>query len=144
MTEIQTEIEIAASAERVWQVLTDFRAYPHWTDFMQPLNGNLQVGARLIVRIYPWLGLPISFRALVLRADPGRELRWQGVLLLSSLFRGEHSFLIEPLGEHRVKFAQRETYSGLLAPFLMLLLKGRNRRGFEKMNRDLQARAEHL
>ena len=31
MKEIITDIEINASAERVWQVLTDFAAYPQWT-----------------------------------------------------------------------------------------------------------------
>ncbi len=144
MTEIRTQIEIAASPGRVWQLLTDFRAYPQWNAFMQPLKGELKTGARLKVRIHPWPWLTASFHALVLRAEPARELRWQGVLLLPSLFRGEHSFMIEPLGERRVRFVQQESYTGLLRPLLMAILKKRNQRVFEEMNRALQARAEEV
>lgn len=111
---------------------------------MQPLKGELKAGARLKVRVHPWPWLAISFHALVRRAEPGHELRWQGVLLLSSLFRGEHSFVIEPLGEHHVRFVQRETYTGLLSPLLMAILKKRNRHVFEEMNRALRTRAEQV
>jgi uncharacterized protein YndB with AHSA1/START domain len=34
MKEIYTEIEINASAEEVWHVLTDFGAYPEWNLFL--------------------------------------------------------------------------------------------------------------
>lgn len=142
LTEIATEIEIAASPERVWQVLTDFPAYPQWNPFMHLVNGELRAGGCLKARVLYRHGLRLSFRALVLRAEPARELRWQGVLLFSGLFQGEHSFVIQPLGEGRVRFTQHETYTGVLAPLLMAFLKERNRRGFEEMNRALQARAE--
>jgi hypothetical protein len=142
--EIHTEIEIAASAERVWQVLTDFPAYPAWNTVMHILKGELQAGNRLKVQVRPWPGVTVSFQAIVLHVEPERELRWQGVLLLARLFKGEHSFLLEPLGRDRARFVQREVYSGLLAPLLLLILTGRNRRAFEEMNRALKARAEQI
>ncbi len=84
----------------------------------------------------------MSFRPTVLVADPNRELRWLGHLWVRGLFDGEHSFSIEPLGEGRVRFVQRERFGGLLLPLLSKMLDGDTRRGFEEMNRALKLRSE--
>ncbi|MBI4544746.1 MAG: SRPBCC family protein [Gemmatimonadetes bacterium] len=44
MKELYAEIDIEASAERVWQVLTDFAAYPEWNPFMRSISGTLEQG----------------------------------------------------------------------------------------------------
>ena len=108
MKEIHTEIEINASAEKVWRVLTDFAAYPEWNPFVQFVEGEVRVGTRLQVYIQPSGGNGMLFRPTVLVADPNRELRWLGHLWFPGLFDGDHSFSIEPLGEGHVRFVQRE------------------------------------
>lgn len=40
MTELNTEIEIRASAERVWNALMDFDAYPKWNPFVREISGR--------------------------------------------------------------------------------------------------------
>jgi hypothetical protein len=140
--EIHTEIEINASAEKVWRVLTDFAAYSEWNPFVRRMEGEVSVGARLHVTIQPSGSKGMSFRPTVLVAEPNGELRWLGHFWLPGLFDGEHSFSIEPLGEGRVRFVQRERFGGLLLPFLSKMLDGDTRRGFEEMNRALKLRAE--
>lgn len=81
MKEIITDIEINASAERVWQVLTDFAAYPQWNPFIRRAKGEAKAGARLKVYIQPSGAQGMSFRPTVLKAEPNRELRWLGHLL---------------------------------------------------------------
>ena len=142
MKEIHTEIEINAAAEKVWRVLTEFAAYPDWNPFVRRVEGEVSVGSRLLVDIEPSGSKGMSFRPTVLVADPNREFRWLGHLWLPGLFDGEHSFLIEPLGEGRVRFVQRERFGGLLVPLLSIMLDGDTRRGFEEMNRALKLRAE--
>jgi hypothetical protein len=142
MKEIHTEIEINAPAEKVWQVLTDFAAYPEWNPFVRLVEGEVRVGARLHIYIQPSGGKGMSFRPTVLVADPNREFRWLGHLWFPGLFDGEHSFVIEPLGEGCVRFVQRERFGGLILPFLSKMLDGDIRRGFEEMNRALKLRAE--
>ena len=142
MKEIHTEIEINAPTEEVWRVLTDFAAYPEWNPFVRRGEGEVKVGARLHVSIQPSGGKGMSFRPTVLVADPDRELRWLGRLWVPGLFDGEHAFVIEPLGEGRVRFVQRERFGGLLVPLLSKMLDGETRRGFEEMNRTLKLRAE--
>jgi hypothetical protein len=82
------------------------------------------------------------FCPTVLVAEPNRELRWLGHLLLPGIFDGEHSFVVEPLGEGHVRFIQRERFKGLLVPFLSKMLDGDISRGFNEMNRALKLRAE--
>lgn len=84
MKELQTEIEIDATPARVWQVLTDFDAYPDWNPFIRGISGEAQPGARLEVRIEPPGGRAMTFKPTVLQAEPGRELRWLGRFLAPS------------------------------------------------------------
>ncbi len=78
----------------------------------------------------------------VVKAEPNRELRWLGHLLVPGLFDGEHIFAIEPLGANPVRFVQRETFTGLLVPLFARRLHTETLRGFEEMNRALKIEAE--
>jgi hypothetical protein len=144
MKELRTEIEIQASAERVWQLLTDFPSFPQWNPFIRKASGNISVGERLEVRLQPSGASAMTFRPTVLKVEPNREFRWLGHLLIAGLFDGEHSFTIEPLGEGRVRFTQREIFRGLLVPLLARGLDTDTQRGFEEMNQALKARAEQV
>ena len=142
MKELHSEIEIATSPERVWGILTDFASYPQWNPFIRRISGELKVDERLDVRLEPPDSRGITLRPTVLNAEPNRQLRWLGHLLVPGLFDGEHSFLIQPLGEDRVRFVQSEEFRGLLVPLFARSLDNSTRRGFEEMNRALKERAE--
>ncbi len=142
MKQLHTEIEINAPAERVWEVLTDFASYPQWNPFIRQATGVPRIGERLEVHLQPPGGRGMSFKPKVLNAEPNRELRWLGHILIPGLFDGEHSFTIEPRGENRVRFVQREAFKGLLVPLFARSLETNTQRGFEEMNRALKERAE--
>jgi hypothetical protein len=142
MKELRSQIEIQASAERVWQILTDLASFPQWNPFIRRASGNIQVGERLKINIQPSGARGMTFRPTVLKAEPNRELRWKGHLLIPGLFDGEHIFTIEPLGANRVHFVQREIFTGLLVPFFTRGQDTNTRRGFEEMNQALKDRSE--
>ena len=142
MKELHSEIQIDAPAERVWDVLTDFASYPQWNPFIRHISGRLAPGERLQARLEPPGGRGMTFKPRVLNAEPNRELRWLGHLLVPGLFDGEHSFTIQPLDENRVRLVQRETFKGLLVPLFGRSLENNTQRGFEAMNRALKERAE--
>lgn len=77
----------------------------------------------------------------MLKAEPERELRWLGRVLLPGIFDGEHSFRIEPAGEGRVRFVQAERFSGVLVPLFGKTLE-KTKAGFIAMNEALKERAE--
>jgi hypothetical protein len=139
---LHSEIEIAAPAQRVWDILADTAAYPSWNPFIRRLEGTLRPGAGISVRIEPPGGTAMTFRPTVLAAEAGRELRWLGHLLVPGLFDGEHRFAIEPLDGGRVRFVQEEQFRGLLVPLFAKGLDSHTRAGFEAMNQALKARAE--
>ena len=141
-TQLRTEVEIRATPERVWEILTDFNAYSDWNPFIPRIAGPLAVGARLDAHLRPPGGRGMRFRPTVLAAAPARELRWLGHLGVPGLFDGEHGFRIEPLGPDRVRFVQEERFTGLLVPLFARSLDGPTRAGFEAMNRALKDRAE--
>jgi hypothetical protein len=138
---IETEIEIDAPPARVWAVLIDFATYPTWNPFVRRIAGEPSTGARLDVLLGPPGKRPMRFRPTVLRAEPERELRWLGHLLVRGLFDGEHAFELEPLGADRTRLRQSERFGGLLVPLVGGLL-AETRRGFVAMNEALKARAE--
>jgi hypothetical protein len=141
MREIRSEIEIAAPAGRVWEILTDFARFPEWNPFIRKAEGRAQVGARLTVLLQPAGGRATTFRPRVLKAEPGRELVWLGQLVVPGIFDGEHHFEIESRGDG-VRFVQREVFSGILAGVVLRQIGDATRAGFEAMNRALKARAE--
>jgi hypothetical protein len=141
MKDLHSEVEIQASAERVWQLLTDFERFPEWNPFIRQASGKIQAGERLEVKLQPPGGSPMTFRPTVLKAETDQELRWLGHLLIPGLFDGEHHFMIERLGVQRVRFVQGEQFKGLLVPLTAGMLE-KTRQGFEEMNRALKERAE--
>jgi hypothetical protein len=143
MKELHSEIEIAASPERVWDILTDFAAYPRWNPFIRSISGKLEVGERLEARLEPPGGRGITLRPTVLSAEPNRQLRWLGHLLVPGLFDGEHTLATKPLEENRVRFVQHEVFKGVLVPLVARSLAN-TLRGFEEMNEALKEQAEAL
>jgi hypothetical protein len=141
MRELRTQIEIDAPPERVWQVLTDFGAYPNWNPFIRSIEGELLVGARLKVRIEPPGARGMTFRPTVRAVEPTRELRWLGRLFLPRLVDGEHRLALEPLPGGRSRFIQSERFRGLLVGLLTGTLTA-TERGFEQMNEALKRRLE--
>lgn len=141
MREIHTEIEIGAAPAEVWRVLTDFGAYPEWNPFVKSVSGEPREGARLEIFVQVPEGPGMKFKPKVLRADPGRELRWVGTLPVPGLFNGEHFFRLEPSGAGRTRFHHGERFSGLMIPFMGGIIR-KTHRGYLLMNEALRARVE--
>jgi hypothetical protein len=140
-TTIQHEIEIDAPPSAVWAVLADTTAYPDWNPFVRRLSGDLREGAKLEAHIEAPGGRGMTFKPTVVAAEPGRELRWLGRLLLPGVFDGEHRFRLEPLASGGTRFVQSERFSGVLVRLLAGTL-AKTEIGFQAMNHALKARVE--
>jgi hypothetical protein len=140
--QLRTQIEIEATPERVWGVLTDFAAFGEWNPFMTRVDGDVRRGERLTIRMQPDGGRAMTFRPTVLEAEPNEHLRWVGRVLVRGVFDGEHSFTIERLGAGRVRLIQQEEFRGILVPFMARSLDRNTLPAFERMNQALKRRAE--
>ena len=141
MKELSTEIEFDGTPQEVWTTLTDLQTYPQWNTFIEKVDGELTVGAKLDVRLQPVDERGITMHPTVLAAEPGRELRWIGHLMIPGIFDGEHRFLIEEAGPGRVRFTQSERFGGIMVPLLWKKLRdGGTAKGFRAMNEALARR----
>ena len=138
MKKLEHITDIPAPTEEVWAVLTDTGSYAEWNPFIRKLEGPWARGARLAVAIKAGKR-EMSFRPPVLEYDEGRLIRWRGRLLLPGIVDGEHELRVEPLDTGTSRFTQRETFRGLLVPFLRGTLEDTDR-GFAEMNEALRQR----
>lgn len=138
--QVSGSIEIKADAARVWAVLTAPDA--SWNPFIREWDGSFTVGEKTRVKLGPPNERPFTFRPRVLVVEPGHALEWLGRTGgIPFLFDGHHRFLVEPIGEGRVRFTQTESFKGLLVPLLGSLLK-KTGEGFRLMNEALRDRAQ--
>ena len=140
--EIRTEIEILASADVVWGILTDFSSFKEWNPFILYARGELAEGSHFEVYLQPHGRKGMTFKPVWTAVDPPYELRWLGFLGPPGLLDGDHYFLLEEKGSGGIRFVQGEIYKGILVPFLPNSLKKGTLRGFRDMNRALKKRAE--
>ncbi len=138
---IHTEIEINASAERVWEILSDFESFASWNPFVTYVKGEAKEGATLKINVQPPDAKPMTFTPIVLKAEPNKELRWVGTMPMN-LFRGEHFYIIEPINEDKVLFIHGEIFSGWLVRLIWLTQGRKIAAGYTLMNEALKKRAE--
>jgi uncharacterized protein YndB with AHSA1/START domain len=117
--EMRTFIDIDATPERVWQVLTDLHAYPEWMPFGSSAEGTVAVGGRLSVTVPLWNGLMRrTMHLTVLEVDPPRRLRLRGRAArwgLPGLFAIERTFTIAPR-DGAARLWQQTFFRGVLVP----------------------------
>jgi hypothetical protein len=117
MREISASIHIDATPDQVWNTLTDLAGYPRWNPFLREASGQIAVGAKLTLRMFPAHGRPMTFKPKVLAADTARELRWIGRLIVPGVFDGEHRFTLTPTNGG-TDLVQSEKFSGLMVPLV--------------------------
>lgn len=139
---LSTHIEIAASPEQVWAVLGDPPGYARWNPFIVSMQGQLVEGQTLVNELQQANGKRLRISPTVRKVVAGRELRWQGRLLLPGLFDGEHYVLLSPSADGAsTQVSHGENFNGLL---LWLLDVERFRPDFERMNQALKATVEQM
>ena len=140
--EISTTIEIAATPENVWAVLTDMASYPQWHPMYQALTGQMAAGSTLtITSTHPASGRSMTAKVKVLAAEPGTELRWVSKLL--GLTISERTFRLSP-AVGGTALMQAATYRGLGRSRSRAMIKTVTRieNGFAAINEAIKQQAE--
>ena len=141
MKELRTEIEIQATPEKVWQVISELDKYPEWNPFIHHAIGKTKIGEKVDIT-FKTGSKEMTLHCMVIKVEPNRELRWKYHVGLNTLFSGEHSFVIEPIDANHVRFVDREVFNGLLVPLQAKDIDTNSKHGFEAMDQALKARVE--
>jgi hypothetical protein len=139
---IHTTVNINASKDAVWDVLTDFASYKEWNPIMR-IEGTPEVGTKLHVHLTGESGGGMSFKPRVLAATPGTELRWLGKLGVPGIAAGEHFFILTTNEDGTTRLNHGERYSGAL----VALARGSSANSgtaYEAFNQALKQRVEQL
>ena len=136
-----TEIEIRATPDKVWQVLTNLDKYPEWNPFIHRATGKATVGEKVDITFTSG-SKEMTLHCTVIKVEPNKELCWKYHVALPVLFSGEHSFIIEQVESSKIRFIDREKFSGLLVQTQAKDIDTNSKQGFEAMDKALKARAE--
>jgi hypothetical protein len=139
MKNIFTVIEIKAPLEVVWNALADFADYSSWNTLIAPVNGVLAEGCSIKIRISPPGRKSSPYRVRIVKIERGRELKWKGRFGCPGLIDGLHAFQLYKIDDEVTRVVQRESFSGLLVPFVWrTYLNTSLRQGFEASNLGLK------
>jgi hypothetical protein len=142
LKEIRTEIQIDASAQKSWQVLTDFVKFPEWNPIIQQIRGKAEVGSRLEIHLHTVKGKIRVYQPTVTRVEPNHELRWIGKSFIPGFFNGERIFNIQSISRDSVLFLHSEIFSGFAVFIAGNLVKSDILESFDKMNIAFKKRVE--
>lgn len=106
-----SEIVIDATAETIWDTLTDFNSWPRWMPGVKSvsLNGPVEIGTR-----FKWKAGPGTIRSEILESSRARSVGWKGRTLGITAV---HVWRIEEQGPG-VRTWTEESWDGLLARVL--------------------------
>jgi hypothetical protein len=144
LKEINTELEIMASSEDVWQVLTDFPNFGKWNPVIIQINGEAKVKTKLEIHLRTTSGKSRIYRPIITKIEPNYELRWFGKSHFPGIFNGERIFTIDSLGEKHVRFFHREIFTGIGAYLAGDRLDRDVRQTLNQMNVALKRHVEQL
>ncbi|QNK64579.1 SRPBCC domain-containing protein [Pedobacter sp. PAMC26386] len=139
--EIKTEILINAAPQKVWAIFSNFDNYPNWNPFIKSIQGRIDSGSKITVRIEPPNGSGMTFNPEVLVFAENKELSWKGKLLFKGLFDGTHKFELIDNGNGTTTFIQMETFTGILVSLFESQLD-KTEIGFKSMNVKLKELVE--
>ena len=137
-----TTFDIAASAERVWTVLTDLSRYGEWTPQIPRASGTLEPGEPIEIRLILPSRPAMNLSATVEEAEPNSLLSWRGHVVAPWFFEGYRQFAIRPVAADRVSFTHLEDIHGLFVPVFSLLMGAQVQKSHHALNQALRARAE--
>lgn len=110
----EVAIDIAASPERVWSLLTGARAFPSWNSTVKSIDGEIAEGntIKLVATVSP----ERTFKLKVGQVVPARGMVWSDGF--APMFKGVRTFTLTPNGDRATTFHMIEVFSGAILPMI--------------------------
>ena len=125
-------IDIAASPEKVWSLLTDAGGFKSWNTTIVDLTGKIAQGERIELR--STLAPERTFKLKVKAFDRPNRLSWGDAM-------GTRLFTLVPNSAGGTHFSMSETIGGPIFPLFARMIPSFDE-SFNQFARDLKAAAE--
>jgi len=141
---VYTEVEVNATPEQVWSVMTDWKAYPEWCTSMQGISTDgLTLGQKSITYFKnPITGGMLNFEHEITDYEEGVKFGWSGDVAPG--VKDHHVFSIEATEDGTTMFRQEDGFHGAPGGFMNFLAGNAIESSYKQMNVELKARVESL
>jgi hypothetical protein len=112
--ECAVEVDVQASPECLWALLTDAKDFPRWNSTITSIEGTIAQGEKLELRVP--LAPKRTFKPKVTELTPGRRMVWSDGA--APMFKGVRTFTLTPQKDGSTKFAMAEVLSGIMLPMI--------------------------
>jgi uncharacterized protein YndB with AHSA1/START domain len=129
------EIEIVASPQAVWDVLTDLESWPRWKSDVKSMSVE---GALAKGTVFRWRAGPGTITSTIQDVRPPTLIAWTGTTFG---IKARHVYRLEPRGEGTLVHTE-ESYEGLVARLLRGSLQNTLEKGLSDGLRSLKAETE--
>lgn len=140
---IDRTLEIAAPAEVVWEVITDFARYGEWNPFILECRSTLKPGDPIDLKVR-LLSIPQPQREWINAHVSGQRFAYNMKPMPLGALTSLRSHDVEPAGVARSRYRSHFELNGWLRPVVTGLLGSRLQKGFAGMTEGIQRRAEQL
>ncbi|MCE7993531.1 MAG: SRPBCC domain-containing protein [Roseivirga sp.] len=136
-TETAVSIEIEASPEVVWALLTNASDYVRWNSTLMAIEGAIREGES--IKLEPTVNPGKTFKIKIAEVVPGTSMQW--VSGTAPFFRGVRLFSLQTTGNGKTRFSMSEKIKGLMYPIAAGQLPDFTA-PFEQFAADLKSEAE--
>jgi len=140
---IDRTVEINASAETVWRVISDLPRYGEWNPFCLAAESSLQPGDPIAMTVQ-LTARPQRVVEVMKEFVPGKRFAYSMKPVPLGALSSLRSHDVEPLGPNRARYRSYFQLKGWLMPLVRLLLGRKLEQGFGSMTAAVVRRAEQL
>ena len=138
-----TEIEINATREQVWSILTDFDKMPEWSSSFQGMEGEFKAGGKASSYFKAPLGKKdMKFDHTIIEFKEGFSFGWSDPIMLG--MKDHHIYKLEELPNGNTRFIQTDSVEGGLTFLMGKLMLNEMNKTYQKFNQELKERVESL
>lgn len=130
--ETRVSVDIAATAARVWSLLTDAPAIPRWNSTVVSITGEIKPGGR--IALVSTLDPKRTFKLAVKGFEPGRRLVWGDAM-------GTRTYDVAPRAGGGVTVTMHEKIGGPVFPLFAHMIPSFDA-SFDQFAADLKRAAE--
>ncbi len=129
-------INIKASADKVWALMTNATDFPRWNSTVKSIEGRIASGEtiKLVAVISPTR----TFNLHIIEFAPGKRMVWSDG---NAIFKGVRTYTVTSKSDNSTDFTMSEIYTGLMLPMIAGSLPDFTST-FEQYASDLKKEAE--
>jgi uncharacterized protein YndB with AHSA1/START domain len=138
-----TEIEIAATQDQVWSVLTDFDKIPEWSNSFQGLKGDFRDGGQATAYFKSPMGNKImEFQHTLTYFKDGESFGWSDPFMLG--MKDNHKYQLKTLDNGNTLFTQTDVLKGGASFLVGGIMASSMKKAYNEFNQQLKERVETI